>query len=144
MRRSGVLVLALAFSVLLAGTAAARPHWKRKIDRLVRGYDIGVSVAEGGKPLYRHADKHKRTPASNQKMLLSMALLDLVGPKEQIVTRVQAGGLSGGVVHGNLWLLGRGDPTLTGGGAYGRSLPFRPSRIALIADRVRVSDIRRI
>jgi D-alanyl-D-alanine carboxypeptidase/D-alanyl-D-alanine-endopeptidase (penicillin-binding protein 4) len=144
MRRSGIVSLALVLVVLLSGAAAARPAWKRKIDRLVRGHSVGVSVADAGVPLYRHSDKQKRIPASNQKMLLSMAALDLLGPDKHVVTPVQAEGLSGGVVHGDLWILGRGDPTLTGGGAYGRSLPFRPSRISQLADRVRAAGIRRI
>jgi D-alanyl-D-alanine carboxypeptidase/D-alanyl-D-alanine-endopeptidase (penicillin-binding protein 4) len=143
-RRSGVCLVALALVVLSAQAAAARPGWKRRIDRVVRGHSIGVSVAADGTALYRHADKRKRIPASNQKMLLSMALMDLVGPDEVVVTPVAAEDLSGGVVRGDLWLLGRGDPTLTGGGAYGRSLPFRPSRIAAIADAVRAAGIRRI
>lgn len=144
MRRSGAVAAVLVAVVLLAGTAEARPAWKRKIDRLVRGHSIGVSVAEAGNALYRHADKQKRVPASNQKLLLSMAALDRIGAGEIIVTPVRAQGLSGGVVHGNLWLLGRGDPTLTGGGAYGKSLPFRPSRISMLVSRIRVSGIRRI
>lgn len=144
MRRSGTVALALVFVVFLAGAAEARPAWKRKIDRLVRGRAVGVSVAEAGVALYRHADKQKRIPASNQKMLLSMAALDLLGPDKHIVTPVQAERLSGGVVRGDLWILGRGDPTLTGGGAYGRSLPLRPSRISVLADRVRAAGIRRV
>lgn len=144
MRRSGVCLVALALVVLSAHAAAARPGWKRRIDRIVRGHSIGVSVAEGGAVLYRHADKQKRIPASNQKMLLSMALMDLVGPDEVVVTPVAAERLAGGVVRGDLWLLGRGDPTLTGGGAYGRSLPFRPSRIAAIAEAVRAAGVRRV
>lgn len=144
MRRSGVCLIALALVALSAQSAVARPGWKRHIDRIVRGHSIGVSVAEAGDALYRHADKRKRIPASNQKVLLSMALLDLVGPEETVVTPVAAEGLAGSVVRGDLWLLGRGDPTLTGGGAYSRSLPLRPSRIAAIADAVRAAGIRRI
>ncbi len=144
MRRTGVLAAALVAVVLLAGTASARPGWKRRIDRLVRGHSIGVSVAEAGRPLYRHADKQGRVPASNQKLLLSMAALDRIGPGDVVVTPVRAQGRSGSVVRGHLWLLGRGDPTLTGGGAYGRSLPLRPARISTLARRIRASGIRRI
>lgn len=144
MRRSGILFLALAI-VLLSGTsAAARPAWKRKIDKLVRGHSIGVSVAEGGRSLYRHADKGRRVPASNQKMLLSMAALDHLGPSSRVDTLVRATRLSNGVVRGNLWLFGRGDPTLTGGGAYGKSLPFQPARISDLVRRVRAAGVRRV
>lgn len=144
MRRRGTLFVALALVVLTAASAAARPAWKRRIDKLVRGHAIGVSVAEAGRSLYRYADKTKRIPASNQKMLLSMAALDHLGPELQIVTTARAQGLRGGVVDGDLWIVGRGDPTLTAGGAFGRSLPFRPSRISKLADRIAVAGIRRI
>ena len=144
MRRGGTLLLALALVLTTAASAAARPAWKLRIDKLVRGHSIGVSVAEGGRPLYRHADKGKRVPASNQKMLLSMTALDRLGPESEVVTTVRAEGLRGGVVDGDLWILGRGDPTLTGGGAFGRSLPFRPSRISKLADRIVGAGVRRI
>lgn len=144
MRRSGVVALALALVVLTASTAAARPAWKRRIDKLVRGHSIGVSVAEGGRPLYRYSDEAKRTPASNQKMLLSMAAFDHLGPDFQVITTARAKGVRGPVVNGNLWILGRGDPTLTNGGGFGRSLPFRPGRIAQLATQMKGAGIRRI
>lgn len=144
MRRSGVVAAVLAAVVLLAGTAEARPAWKRRIDRLVAGRSMGVSVAEAGDALYRRADRQRRVPASNQKLLLSMAALDHIGPGNVIVTPVRARRRSGSVVRGNLWLLGRGDPTLTGGGAYGKSLPFKPTRMAALVRRVKAAGIRRI
>ena len=145
MRRSGTFFfLALALVVLTASTAAARPAWKRRIDKLVRGHSIGVSVAEGGRPLYRYADKGKRTPASNQKMLLSMAAFDHLGTDFEVITTVRAKGLRGRVVNGDVWILGRGDPTLTGGGAFGRSLPFRPARISQLVTQMKGAGIRRV
>lgn len=144
MRRSGTLFLALALVVLTAAPATARPAWKRRIDKLVNGHAIGVSVAEGGRPVYRYADKAKRVPASNQKMLLSMTAMDTFGAEYRISTLARAKRVSGGVVRGNLWLVGRGDPAVTGGGAFGRSLPFRPSRIATLVQRIRAAGVRRI
>lgn len=138
------LFLALALVVLTAGTATARPAWKRRIDKLVHGHSIGVSVAEGGRPVYRYADKTRRIPASNQKILLSMTAMDSLGADFRIPTSVRASRVSNGVVRGNLWLVGRGDPSLTGGGAFGRSLPFRPSRISTLVRRIRAAGIRRV
>src|SRR5688572_3882932 len=57
-----------------------RPGWMRAIDRLVGGRPMGVSVREGDQYLYRYQDVRRRTPASNEKLLLSMALLDRLGP----------------------------------------------------------------
>lgn len=144
MRRGGTFLLALALVLVTAAGAAARPAWKRKIDKLVSGHAIGVSVAHGGRPLYRYADKPKRVPASNQKMLLSMAAFDHLGPDSFVETTARATRLSKGIVRGNLWLFGRGDPTLTGGGAYGKSLPFRPARISQLVERIKAAGVRRV
>lgn len=144
MRFRGTVLIALALVLVTASSASARPAWKRRIDKLVRGHSIGVSVAQAGRPLYRYADKPKRIPASNQKMLLSMAALDHLGPDFEVITTVRAEGRRGRVVDGDLWILGRGDPTLTGGGAHGRSLPFAPARISQLALQIRGAGIRRI
>lgn len=88
-----------------------RPGWMLAIDRLVAGRPVGVSVREDGQFLYRHADVRRRTPASNEKLLLSMALLDRLGPEAVLST--QAAALAApvaGVVAGDLWILGSGDP----------------------------------
>jgi D-alanyl-D-alanine carboxypeptidase len=100
-----------------AGTAPAgqdaRPLWKRKIDELVSGRAMGVSVREAGRFLYRRNDTKRRTPASNQKLLLAMALLEAAGPDLRIETLAKTGNVPpDGVIHGNLWLLGRGDPNV--------------------------------
>lgn len=144
MRRPAIVFFALLLVVLSSGTATARPAWKRKIDRIVAGHAIGVTASENGKSLYRHADKRKRTPASNQKLLLSMAALDLIGPDKQITTSVKAEALSGSVVRGDLWILGHGDPTLTGGGGYGRSLPMRAARLSTLVRGVKAAGIERV
>jgi D-alanyl-D-alanine carboxypeptidase/D-alanyl-D-alanine-endopeptidase (penicillin-binding protein 4) len=86
--------------------------WMRRIDRLTAGRAISVSVREAGAFLYRRRDRDQRIPASNQKLLLSMALLDRLGPGFQFETRVVGPDLSEGVVRGDLWILGRGDPTI--------------------------------
>lgn len=85
--------------------------WMRRIDRLTAGRAISVSVREAGEFLYRRRDRDQRIPASNQKLLLSMALLDRLGPGFRFQTKVVGPALSKGVVRGDLWILGRGDPT---------------------------------
>jgi D-alanyl-D-alanine carboxypeptidase len=88
-----------------------RPGWMRAIDRLVGGRPMGVSVREGTEYLYRYQDVRRRTPASNEKLLLSMALLDLLGPESALVTEAAAAALPvAGAVAGDLWILGEGDP----------------------------------
>lgn len=96
-----------------ASAPGSQPGWKSEIDHLVAGKTIGVSVREEGELLYRRADKKGRAPASNQKLLLSMAILDRLDPGVRIETTVKAPNVKAdGVVPGNLWLIGRGDPNL--------------------------------
>ena len=83
----------------------------REIDRLVAGEPVGVSVREEGEFLYRHADVRRRAPASNEKLLLAMAILDRLGPEATLMTQAAAGAAPvAGVVAGDLWILGTGDP----------------------------------
>lgn len=93
----------LAFEVV-------KPKWIEQIDKAIGRRHVSVAVAEQGAFLYRHADAASRIPASNEKLLLAMASLDTFGPEHRIVTRVGAEGFRGGVVRGDLWILGRGDP----------------------------------
>lgn len=88
-----------------------RPGWMRQIDRLVGGRPVGLSVREDGQYLYRHADVRRRAPASNEKLLLSMALLDRLGADATLLTQAAAAAAPvAGVIGGDLWIVGSGDP----------------------------------
>jgi D-alanyl-D-alanine carboxypeptidase len=101
-----------------------KANWMRKIDHLVAGRAVSVAVGSPGSFLYRRADTAPRIPASNEKLLLSMALLDALGPGLRIVTHAATASLQQGMVQGNLWILGRGDPEITAArmGALARQL----------------------
>lgn len=110
-----------------------RAGWMRRIDGLVGDRPISVSVREAGRFLYRHDDTTPRIPASNEKLLLSMVLLDLLGPDHRIETAAAALGVDqGGVVRGDLWILGGGDPEIT---RY---------RLGLLARRIAGAGVTRI
>jgi D-alanyl-D-alanine carboxypeptidase/D-alanyl-D-alanine-endopeptidase (penicillin-binding protein 4) len=98
--------------------------WMQRIDHLVSGRAVSVSVGSAGSFQYQRADTEPRIPASNEKLLLSMALLDSLGPDRRIVTHAATASLQQGVVQGNLWILGRGDPEITAArmGALARQL----------------------
>lgn len=90
----------------------ARPApWMRALDGLIGRRPVSVSVVVDGAGLYGHLAGVPRTPASNEKLLLSMAALHRLGPGYRITTeaairtRVRAG-----VVDGDLYLIGHGDP----------------------------------
>ena len=65
------------------------PRWVRRVDHLVAGHHVSVAVGYQGSFLYRHDSGVRRIPASNEKLLLSMAVLDEMGPDLTIPTRVR-------------------------------------------------------
>ena len=97
--------LAAAADALLAAPAAAQAHW-------------GISVVDAatGTPLYAKNDAQLFEPASNAKLFTTAAALALLGPTYTMSTRVMAEGTidAAGALHGNLRLVGGGDPTLSG------------------------------
>ncbi len=104
--------IAVASGALPAG--AAPPSWVQRIDRVVGTDPVSVVIGYGGEVLYHHKDQAPRAPASNQKLLLSMALLDRLDVTTTIPTRVLATRPVGpdGVLHGDLWIVGHGDPEI--------------------------------
>jgi serine-type D-Ala-D-Ala carboxypeptidase/endopeptidase (penicillin-binding protein 4) len=72
-----------------------------------------AEVVQDGRVLYQdHADLPV-IPASNMKLVTATALLDKLGPSYRFQTSVMvAQEPVGGVVHGNLYLVGGGDPVL--------------------------------
>src|SRR5690348_9064240 len=89
---------------------------------LARGFwGIDVVSLDSGKVLYsQNADK-LFTPASNTKLFTTAAALALIGPDYQFRTTVETAGTLDkyGRLTGDLVLVGRGDPNLSG-----RELPY--------------------
>jgi D-alanyl-D-alanine carboxypeptidase/D-alanyl-D-alanine-endopeptidase (penicillin-binding protein 4) len=61
-----------------------------------------------------------------------MAILDLLGPEARLVTQAAASPLVSGVVAGDLWILGQGDPTLG------------PSQMQKLADAIQAAGVLQI
>jgi D-alanyl-D-alanine carboxypeptidase/D-alanyl-D-alanine-endopeptidase (penicillin-binding protein 4) len=114
----------------------AEGAWARKLDRAIGTHAVGVAVGVRRHIVYGHDARRPRVPASNQKLLLSMALLDVLGSDHRIATRVAAKHVKGTIVAGDLWLIGAGDPTLSArsrgywGGIASPTLRGLASRIA--------------
>jgi serine-type D-Ala-D-Ala carboxypeptidase/endopeptidase (penicillin-binding protein 4) len=97
-----------------ASARAEEPAWQRRIAALIGDRRMSVSIGEDGAFWYRHLGWVKRAPASNEKLLLSMALLASAGPDQVILTKAMAlAAPIDGVVNGDLWLVGHGDPEVT-------------------------------
>jgi D-alanyl-D-alanine carboxypeptidase/D-alanyl-D-alanine-endopeptidase (penicillin-binding protein 4) len=94
--------------------SSEQPGWQRRIDALVGDRPMSVTIGDDGAFWYRHLAWVRRAPASNEKLLLSMALLAAVGPDRVIETRAMAATAPvEGVIDGGLWLVGHGDPELS-------------------------------
>jgi len=110
-RASLVVAGVLALALVTGGPAHADPRWVRHIGRIVAGHPMSVVAGDGGSVWYRHRASVARPPASNEKLLLSMALLDRFGGTHTFALRALGSAIGGGgTVDGNLYLKGQGDP----------------------------------
>ncbi len=128
MHRSRAAVSLLALLMAVQTLALAKDRLASRIDNILdqpeisRGlWGIQVQSLDSGKVLYaNNADKYF-TPASNTKLFTTSAVLALIGPDYRFHTTVEADGMVDkyGRLNGNLVLIGRGDPNLSG-----RTLPY--------------------
>ena len=93
----------------------------RQIEKLLRGplrYGVtGLFVADArtGEALFSVNADDPLNPASNVKMISTATALELLGPDFRYPTRLLGATPDGGAVHGDVYLLGSYDPTLTVG-----------------------------
>jgi D-alanyl-D-alanine carboxypeptidase/D-alanyl-D-alanine-endopeptidase (penicillin-binding protein 4) len=128
MRRARFAVLLFPLVMLqLSYAAAVKPLAKRIASvlaepDLARGFwGIEVVSLANGKVLYSQNGDKLFTPASNTKLFTTAAALALVGPDYKFRTTVETNGAVDrhGRLTGDLVLVGRGDPNLSG-----RELPY--------------------
>ncbi|HXG75077.1 MAG TPA: D-alanyl-D-alanine carboxypeptidase/D-alanyl-D-alanine-endopeptidase [Gaiellaceae bacterium] len=146
MRARAVLVwLALAAAVA-GGTAApaASPAASPGLASALRaalaapGVDPHSTAAlvvdlRTGETVLAANERRPLAPASLEKLAVSFAALRVLGPEHRFVTDVAGTGFRSGTVwHGNLYLVGRGDPTL------------RPRDLRHLARRIAWSGIRHV
>src|SRR5437667_8169473 len=127
-RRRAQFVAVLCLLLAMQAEAAKQPPLAKRIAKILavpelsRGFwGIEVVSVPDGKVLYsQNADK-LFTPASNTKLVTTAAALALIGPDYKFRTTVESAGTLDryGRLNGDLLLVGRGDPNLSG-----RELPY--------------------
>ncbi len=88
---------------------------KALIDAAKLGGAVGFAVADlsTGKLLETNNHAMGLPPASTAKAITALYALDALGPNHRFATRVSTNGsIAGGIVSGDLFLIGGGDPTL--------------------------------
>ena len=105
------------YSTPLVSPVALAARLDRILDdpALVRAQvGLAVEVAETGEVLYEAQGEKLFVPASNTKIVTAAVALDALGPSYRWETSLAADGeISEGVLDGDLWIVGGGDPWLT-------------------------------
>jgi D-alanyl-D-alanine carboxypeptidase/D-alanyl-D-alanine-endopeptidase (penicillin-binding protein 4) len=75
----------------------------------------GIAIVDANaRPLFLRRERRPYTPASTFKVLAAVSALQTFGPNYRFVTDIRSlDSPADGVVSGDLWLVGSGDPTLT-------------------------------
>ena len=137
--RALALVAALA-GLLALGTAPASGQFRDRLDRALdapgvsraRTGAIALDVHTGAR-VYARGARRSLEPASNQKLVVALAVLDRLGPRHRIPTEVLGlGAQSGSTWQGRLVLRGNGDPSLT------------RAKLRTLAQRIRAQGIVRV
>ncbi|MGY6499580.1 MAG: D-alanyl-D-alanine carboxypeptidase/D-alanyl-D-alanine endopeptidase [Acidimicrobiales bacterium] len=109
--------------------------------------DSCLVVTEDGRPVVVHQGDRPLVPASTQKLLVSAALLELVQPADVFTTTVRATAApADGVVNGDVWIVGGGDPLLATDPYRARTadLPQPSTRFEELADALTAAGVTRI
>ncbi|MDQ3410305.1 MAG: D-alanyl-D-alanine carboxypeptidase [Actinomycetota bacterium] len=120
-----LLAIVLGPALLAAGPATAAQAYdvddlRAKLSRemALAGGSSGALVRnlESGAILYERRADERRVPASEEKLFTTSTALLRFGSGGSLATRVLTDGTLGpdGVLHGDVYLVGGGDPTMTG------------------------------
>ncbi|WP_052411637.1 D-alanyl-D-alanine carboxypeptidase/D-alanyl-D-alanine-endopeptidase [Streptomyces sp. NRRL S-118] len=109
----------LGASSLPAGAGPSDTGLKGAVDTILSdprldggAASVVVADARTGETLYRRDGDDRLMPASNTKLVTSAAAMELLGPGYRFRTEVLSTARpKGGVLHGDLYLRGTGDPT---------------------------------
>lgn len=151
MRRVFIPFAALiAFLLLPPLASGASKACEEMRQRLLRGGGgaSGLLVVDGesGRVVCGRAAKRQRTLASNTKLFTTAAALHRFGPRHRIRTELRAGGKvdKRGVLRGDLYLAGSGDPALGSPAFYNRFLGGLGTNLFGLGRGLRAAGIRKV
>ena len=141
---------AIVASICLAGTGSAlaatraeSPLGARlakalRVPHVSRSRSAALAVdLTTGQPLYAQNDALPLAPASNEKLAVTYATLTALGPSFRLETRVDEDGeREGTTLHGDLYLVGGGDPTLSSANLQVLAAAVRAAGIGRVDGRV--------
>jgi serine-type D-Ala-D-Ala carboxypeptidase/endopeptidase (penicillin-binding protein 4) len=142
------LVLAFASSPATAATSEGFCDGLRS--RLLRGggnaSGLLVLNADTGATVCARAAGRRRSLASNMKLFTTATALARLGPKSRIPTRVLSSGEldERGLLHGDLYLVGGGDPALGTPSFYDRYQGGVGTPLPVLATRIKEAGIRAV
>ena len=110
--------------------------------------DICLEARDTGAPAALRNQTAPLTPASNMKLVVAAAALDVLGPDTRLTTRFATDGspTDGATVQGNLYMIGGGDPLLTTDSYEARLVNgVQPATdLESVADQIVDTGVRRI
>jgi D-alanyl-D-alanine carboxypeptidase/D-alanyl-D-alanine-endopeptidase (penicillin-binding protein 4) len=155
-RRTPAFLAAIcALLAILLVTSAAQAATRAQLCANLRGRLVhggggasGLLVVNGqtGAPVCARAAKRQRPLASNMKLFTTATALSRLGPQSHIATLLRTDGAidRNGVLRGNLYLVGGGDPALGTPPFYGRFLGGLGTNLFLLKRQVREAGIRSV
>ncbi|MCX7896409.1 MAG: D-alanyl-D-alanine carboxypeptidase/D-alanyl-D-alanine-endopeptidase [Rhodocyclaceae bacterium] len=112
--RWGALLLTCWVSAALAALPVEVATFLARADIPRDAVALVVQPVEGGQPLVSHRAEAPMNPASVMKLLITLAALETLGPHRTFRTEVLANQpIEAGILAGDLYLRGSGDPKLT-------------------------------
>lgn len=152
MRRGSIALAALCaaaflLALLAGGAQAAASACAQMKSYLVQGTGSGggllVVDAESGDVLCASAASIPRPLASNMKLFTTSTALAELGPEARVPTKVFASGkiTADGVLHGDLYLQGGGDPALGTPGFYDGYLAGLGTNLFALTPQIKAAGI---
>ncbi len=148
MRRVAACLALLAALALPASANAAGNVCQEMRHRLVSGggtaSGLFVVDAQSGKAVCARAAKQPRSLASNTKLFTTSAALSRFGPDHRIATQLLSDGRIGfdGVLRGDLYLRGAGDPALGSRAFYDRFMGGLGTNLFALKAPLRAAGVR--